>query len=202
MRTVVGLDGTDVFKDAVLALLVTAVSQAIDQHCHRTFTTMVTVRTYEAPASHILWIDDFLITGDFPTPVVTVGGVQLATAQYQFRPLSPPYEEPHYTSIYRLTGANGLPTNWATPGERKLVTIQGVWGYAEVLPAQIREVCRIMAARLYQREIAQYGNEHGQSAGGIGFVQAPKASLDADCNLMLAPFVKQWSFWNKPGWQR
>lgn len=199
MKALLGIGDADTSKDATLDRLLLAVSEDMDNYCRRTFEAASGVdRRYDAPASPILWVDDLL-----PDETsVTVGGVILSASEYELRPLHLTSTQPHYTHIVRLSGANGVPTNWAERGERKLVSVSGRFGFANTLPALVSEVCRIMTARLYQREISLYANERGSNAEGMGFVQAPKAILDQDCRQMLEPLVKRWHYANLPAWQR
>jgi len=171
-------------KDSTLQHLLDVATEAIDEYCGRTFDMVDEVRTFEAPYDSDLEVTDLLeVTG------ITVGGTALAATGYQLRPLTLTTRYPHYTRIVRLQA--GYPGPWAY--RAVTMAIDGTWGYSWDVPATIKEVCRIMATRLYRREITGYANEAGSNEAGATIVQSPKASLDQDCKDMLEPYRRKWT---------
>ena len=74
--------------------------------------------------------------------------------------------------------------NYSFPvGIRKGVKIAGSWGYATLVPAQVREACLIQAARVFKRKDAPFGVTGIADLGELRMI----SKLDPDVEAMLAP---------------
>jgi hypothetical protein len=191
IKAVLQIAADDLTHDEVLNAFRTDVREAIDNECQRTFLvpSTSTTKTYLAPESPLLWVDDV-----WQIDSVVVGGVTLSASDYDKQPFELTGQQPHYYQLIRLRG--GQEADWAS--SRSKVVVTGKWGYASTVPEVVRQVCQIMVSRMYKRGQAAFGNEGGTSEGGLSFVQAPKCTLDADCKLRLKPLVKQWHYANAP----
>lgn len=188
LRTVNGIPpaGED---DPSLEGILLAASHTIDRYCGRTFQlpeVTASARTYAAPMSAELRVEDFV-----ELTSVAVDGVTLVATSYEARPLNLTDLRPSRDRLVCLYSYLDYsePVNWSTIG--RLVTVTARWGWALDVPDEVREVCRIMAARLWNREKAGYANEHGTTQGGLSIVQSPRATLDRDCIDLLKPFRRQ-----------
>lgn len=172
-------------KDATIQQALDMATEAIDMHCERTFTPVTATRLFEAPFDSNLYVTDLLSVS-----AITINGTAIDnTTGYQLRPFTLTPQNPHHTLLRRMLA--GYPGPWTYIGVQS-VSITGSWGYATTVPATIKQVCRIMAVRMYQREQRAYGNESGTNESGMTIVQSPRPSLDQDCKDLLEPYVLKW----------
>lgn len=186
-KAMLGIPSANTEKDDTLQQLLSAATEAIDLYCARTFNVSAPyTRQFDAPYDSDLQVLDLLTVS-----AITLNGVALATTAYSLRPFTLNSRYPHYTVVRRMQQLYPGPWAYADPWTYRslYVAITGTWGYASSVPVTIKQVCRIIAARLYRRELNMYGNEGGTTAEGASIVQSPKASIDADCAALLAPYT-------------
>lgn len=180
---------TEATYDVTLQSFLDAATDYIDSACNRTFSvpSVAAEREYFVVDSTDLYVDDFI---EPPTQVQIRYGastVTLTSSQWMTIPryLWPP--QPSYQALRRLSG--GAPVSWlfaTIPGARVAITAK--WAYSSQVPEPVVVACRMIAARMWQREVAGYGNDRGMAAGGLSIVQSPRDVVDSSIKTLLAQF--------------
>lgn len=136
-----------------------AASEAIDEHCLRTFTAASSA-TSGAREYTVLGDGCKLFVDDFIGDATIDGEVQTVRAP----------QDPHRPNT-TLIGS------W-TPGDT--VTVVAEWGWAET-PARVKLACLMLTAKLDQRRQSPNGIEQG--SGEIGFIRI--LGVDKDVEELL-----------------
>ena len=149
-----GLDIEISKQDSILSRAINAASRQIDNYCQRVFyQTEEQVRYFSTEYYDLLTIDDLTSITELATDVNglrTYDTIWLPT-DYELGP--------------RNAGATGFPYTILTrtplglqsfPRIADSIRITGTWGWPEV-PDDIRQVCLILAYRLYKRKDAPFG---------------------------------------------
>jgi hypothetical protein len=129
----------DDMNTVTLGILIGAVSRAIDNVCHRSFSAVAASRPYDfEDATHIRLREDLASL----TQVTTNAGQTLLASNFSLRPLNgPPYR---YIKVKEGTGA----FLQYTGSRDEAITVTGVWGRISV-PADIKTAAIIWTANLY-----------------------------------------------------
>lgn len=148
----VGIAAATSTYDDLLAVLVTAVSRAIDGYCRRQFYATTETRYFDYEDSYRLWLDKDLIS----VTTLTSGGVALTnnTDYYLW-----PYAGPPYRRIDIKTDGGKLFSYSGTT--QRATSIAGSWGYASTPPLPVALAAKLWCA-VY---IARQGREGVASKG-------------------------------------
>lgn len=170
---------TDTQDDAMLELVVQAVSRGIDNYCRRRFYTTANdeTRYYTALTSWAVWTDDIISVTALSTDS---GDRTYSTAwsidDYDLTPDQPPY-------IGVCATPNGA---YRFPKYMRGVKIVGKFGYSAT-PDVVREACLLQSVRLFKRKDAPFGIA---GAGGMGQLMAI-SDMDPDVKALLAPPIRR-----------
>lgn len=181
---------TDTVDDALLNVALDAASAAIDDHCNRTFVAAagVATRTYY-PSGGRVETDDFFTTVGL---IINVGGSVIPAAVPDVSSgyeLEPPnavaHGEPYTGFTYASYTLSPFRLLGATTRARASVTAR--WGYAETVPAQVRQACILQASRIFARRLSPYGIAGSPEMGSELRVLA---KVDPDVAVLLAGLVR------------
>ena len=140
----------DVFDDDTLEQVIEAASRWIDAHTGRRFYAATETRYYTAGVSDWLAVDDLLSVDSLKTD--SGGGrtysTTWATTDYDLFPLN---ATPSTMIATAPAGTQSFPML------ARSVQITGSFGYSSTAPAQVREACLLMSARLFKRKDAPFG---------------------------------------------
>ncbi len=177
------LTAPDANKD-FLADTVTAASRLIDRYCGRRFYTEGSIGTPEARKFVPPSSGDTLHLGPYndlqSASSVTFDGVAQASGDYELGPIATGTDEPW--QWLRIIGGATWPT--VTSSTRSdLITISGVWGWAEV-PAEVKAACRLIVAEMVKLRDAPLGIAGGLDSGTV----FTRRSLPPRAMDLLAPY--------------
>ena len=170
----------DTQDDARLEDIITSVSRAIDDHCHRRFYTVVGEQRFYTPhCADELWVDDLLAVASLQTDEdgdrtyeitwqPTDYDLEPANAQLESQPQ--PYSRIAVTPLGRYR----FPM-----GQRRSVRLVGTFGFAQTAPPVIQEAC-----------IDQCILEYRSKAAPFGTTGSPELGTDIRA-IGLHPFVKR-----------
>lgn len=148
----IGIAAATTTYDDLLAVLVTAISRAIDGYCRRQFYATTETRYFDYEDAYRLWLDKDLIT----VTTLTSGGVVLvANTDYYLWP----YAGPPYRRIDIKTDGGKLFSYSGTL--QRATSLAGSWGYAATTPTPVALAAKLWCAVL----IARQGREGVASKG-------------------------------------
>ena len=165
----------------VMENVIEGASRAIEVYCGRRFYPATETRYYTAAFSDELFIDDLISVTTLQTDEDGDRTYEItwATTDYDLLPDNAALTLEPYTLI--CTAPDG---RYSFPaGIRKGVKIAGSFGYAALIPAQVREACLIQAVRLFKRKDAPFGVAGNAELGELRVI----SKLDPDVEMMLAP---------------
>ena len=181
---------TDTDDDTLLQVALDAATEAINEHCNRTFlaSETATLRRFE-PVNGIVTIDDIYTVDGL---IVDVGGttipaaVPYTSAGYTLLPVGAlTLGEPHTGLRYDSFPLSSWPLLWAI--EKATVAVTAKWGYAATVPAAVQMACLLQASRWFARRLSPYGIAGSPE---MGSELRLLAKLDADVAVMLAGKVR------------
>lgn len=134
LKTRLGLASTDTTDDALMDIVLEAVSREIETHCKRWFYPRTQTRYYTALYGQLLLVDDLLSVSTLKTLTLNTSGTRTygdswAAVDYDLEPYNalnatPP--QPYHGVRKNPEGAYSFPTDWHG------VEIVGSWGYYDV----------------------------------------------------------------------
>lgn len=196
--------------DAVLALLVTAASRAIDRFCNRPDNFFVaggtaSARLFSGSGDGVLWIDPAAVAPtlveakDSPSDSTFASWAatdwtaasgdpddpDFNTTPYELLLIAPGGSYSHFPSgaASRMRGFRPDTDRDARRTGAPVIRVTARWGYATAVPAQIEQACLTLAARWYKRGQSAWADT--VAGGDMGSLQYRKA-LDPDVQMMLA----------------
>ena len=179
VKTYLDISGTG--DDALGALLVARVTDAIDRYCRRRFRAVTATRTFDVPDGDTLFLDDDLLS----ITTLTHGDSEtISAADYV---LLPNNSTPK--SMIRLR-KNGSVTVWeghSTTGDEQAISVAGSWGYSTTPPDDIVHAAIRWTAWLYRQRDGAFGQT---ARPDIGLIETP-AALPVDIERLLKPY-KRW----------
>jgi len=181
---------TDTDSDGLLQVALDAATEAINEHCNRTFVASpdATLRYFE-PEGGAVVTDDIYTTDGL---LVSVGGVNIpkavpdVSAGYTLLPENAAATDEPYTGFYYQSfPLSAWPLLFAVRRARVAVTAK--WGYAAEVPAAVKMACLLQASRWFARRNSPYGIAGSPE---LGSELRLLAKLDADVAVMLAGKVR------------
>jgi hypothetical protein len=147
---------TDSVDDTVLTQITQAVSNSINDFCHRQFNDAgaATPRAYDVYDPWYLRVDDFsTLTGlVVKTDTGNNGGYATTVSSYVARPLNGVVDgvpgNP-FNELYMARTAPPWPT-WMPNPYGPLVQVTARWGWASV-PPEVKQACLIKCAKVFKR---------------------------------------------------
>lgn len=193
LKLVTRIDDTD--DDTLLQIALDAATDAIDDHCNRTFQVVVDVstRSFEPDSKGRVDIDDIYSTDGLIISVrgtVVPAAVPYTSAGYVLYPRNAPALDEPYTEIRydggSWAGSSILP--WPALWARSTVDIStSKWGFAASVPVIVRQACLLQASRWFSRRNSPYGIAGSPE---LGNELRLLAKLDADVAVMLSGKVR------------
>jgi hypothetical protein len=173
----------DAIDDTELAVMISAISRAIDKHCHRQFGKVATVETrlytgwYDDVRDRwIVDIDDLMSTTGL---VVTIGGT--VTTDYTKEPVNAAQELMPWTSLSFKRDAATVPT-----GEEYEASIVAPWGWT-AFPPGVPMAGRLQISRLLARRDSPFGVSGSPEQGSeLRLLE----KLDTDAIVALTGLVR------------
>ena len=178
VKTYLDISGTG--DDALGALLVNRVTDAIDRYCRRRFRAVTATRYFDVPSGDTLFLDDDLLS---ITTLTNGDGNVITSASYV---LLPKNKSPKYA--IRLKENTSTVWEGSTTTDYQAISVAGSWGYSTTPADDIVHAAIRWTAWLYRQRDGVFGQSG--TAGRIGVVDAPQ-SLPEDIELMLKPY-KRW----------
>lgn len=188
LKSAIRIQDTD--SDALLTIALDAATEAINEHCNRTFIAAEEASTrYFQPVCGVVTVDDIYTTDGL---IVSAGGVAIpaavpnVSAGYTLTPENSAATDEPYTGLYyRSFPLDVWPLLWAV--QRARVAVTAKWGYAAEVPAAVRMACLLQASRWFARRNSPYGIA---GSPDMGSELRLLAKLDADVAVMLAGKVR------------
>jgi hypothetical protein len=179
---------TDNMDDSLLEIAVESASRLIDGYTGRYFYNAGTAtRNYAAADSWIVYIDDLQSVSEVASTDEVGNSYTVWTANdYQLEPLnglSGGIAQP-YTSIRAVKQYV-----WPFLGDRALVKITGVWGWASI-PMAVKQATILQASRIFKRNDSPLGVA---GFGDMGVVRVG-ARLDPDVQHLVDPYRSMRNF--------
>lgn len=160
------LDVEDYSLDVQLVALLDAATEAIDEHCDRSFSlTEASARTVTQERGPIVFTDDY-------TTLVGVTTLEGSPVEAAAMPSTPPRGRPH-TSVLVAS----------RPICRPLV-VTATWGWATI-PESIHLATMMTASRYWERRSSPFGVMGTVDTGVIRIT-----GQDRDVQAILAPYVR------------
>ena len=177
--TVTITDYSDQVDDAILESIVTAASRWIDDYTGRRFYAATETRVYTARWPDLLPVDDVLSVTALATDDDGDGVYETAwtSADYDLEPANAALDGRPYRYLLPRPGK-------AFPLTRRGVRVTGVFGYAAVPPAPVREACLLAAMRLARRRDAVFGVTGSADFGHVRAI----LSHDPDVTRLLEAY--------------
>lgn len=175
------LDITGTGDDALGALLVNRVTDAIDRYCRRRFRAVTATHTFDVPASDTLFLDDDLLS----VTTLTHGDSETISASDYV--LLPNNITPKTMIRLRKAGTVGAWQGNSTTGDEQAVSVAGSWGYSSTPPDDIVQAAVRWTAWLYRQRDGAFGQT---ARPDIGVIETPLA-LPVDIERLLKPY-KRW----------
>lgn len=152
---------SDMLDDAELAVLVTAASRAIDEHCNRQFgledAPVERLYTASYDYSRGLWFVDIADLMTVTGLAVEIDGTPIG--EYSLEPVNAAADLKPWTRLF-FTGGT-----WAAPVTADdAVSITARWGWSYV-PYQVMAATRLQASRFASRRDSPYGIAGSPSQG-------------------------------------
>jgi hypothetical protein len=173
------LDITGTGDDALGALLVNRVTDAIDRYCRRRFRAVTATRTFDVPAGDTLFLDDDLLS---VTTLTNGDGNVITSASYV---LLPKNKSPKYA--IRLKENTSTVWEGSTTTDYQAISVAGPWGYSTTPADDIVQAAVRWAAWLYRQRDGAFGQT---ARPDIGVIETPLA-LPVDIERLLKPY-KRW----------
>lgn len=173
----------DVIDDDEIAVIITAASRAIDDHCNRQFGSVAAeVRLYTAwyddeRGRWVIDVDDFMSTAGGS---VTIGGT--VTTDYTKEPINAAQKGMPWT---RLTIDGRLGTVIPTGADFEVSAVMP-WGWTS-FPAPVKMGARLQVSRFLARRDSPYGIAGSPDAGSELRLLS---KLDPDVAVSLRGFVR------------
>lgn len=167
-------------QDAMIEDIIEAASRWIDMTTGLTFFGNTETRSFfvgEHTDGRTLRLDKWLLS---VTTLTNGDGNTIASTKYTFRPANDP---PYYKII--LMGNSGVFWQFTDDPEEDAITVAGSWGYSSSAPADIREACLLITARLWKRRDAVFGVAGSTAVGGQIIQGIP---TDPDVMRLLKPY--------------
>lgn len=183
---------TDTESDGLLQVALDAATEAIDEHCNRTFAVSLGVETryFEPNGNGTVAIDDIY---DATGLVISVGGTEIpvavpyVSAGYTLTPENATaLHEPFTGFYYQSFPLAAWPLMWAIQRTKVAVTTDK-WGFASTIPPGIEMACLLQASRWFARRNSPYGIAGSPE---MGSELRLLAKLDPDVAVMLAGKVR------------
>lgn len=189
-----GIPAADTADDALVAIVVSAASRAVDAHCGRQFgvagSAVARVETWDGrllDGRPALEVSDFqTLTGLAVTTVDTAGVDQTTlTVSVDFDPwpANAAADSRPWTHLVARPGAAA-----SFPRHHRGMKVTANWGWTAV-PKLVENATLLQAARWYKRKDAPFGVAETPS-GGEGFRLLDR--LDADVALSLQSLRRVW----------
>ena len=178
VKTYLDISGTG--DDALGALLVARVTDAIDRYCRRRFRAVTATRYFDVPEDDTLWLDDDLLS---ITTLTNGDSTVITSASYVLLPVN---KSPKYA--VRLKENTSTVWEGSTTTDYQVISIAGSWGYSTTPPDDIVHATIRWTAWLYRQRDGVFGQSG--TAGRVGVIDAPQ-SLPDDIEQLLKPY-KRW----------
>lgn len=178
---------TDTTDDTTIDRVITAVSRAIDDHCHRRFW----VNAAESPETRYHtaeWPD--LLQVDDVVSLTSLKSDHDGDRVYEYTWLNTDYDlEPYNASLdgkpYTRIELAPRGTRQFPVGMRRGVELVGRFGWPAVPPV-VTEACLIQSLRIFKRKDSPFGIAGASEFGQLAIL---KPRLDPDVELMLIPVI-------------
>lgn len=193
LKASINITSTDATRDTVLTRLLSAADDAIDKYCNRpdgfVAQTLPTVRYYTGSGKAYQWIDETTsVTGvavkEDPDDTTYTAWALTDFVPFSGDPKSPDFNSTPYCAIMcTLNGDYSYFLSGRYSG-RGIMTVQvtAKFGYATVVPDQVKEAAIVQAARWYKRgESAWADTIANNELGTLSF----RKSIDPDLEMML-----------------
>lgn len=203
-KVTVPLASTDASRDASITRMLTAASRAIDAFCGRPdgFVALGTAaaRVYPGSGESVQRIDECtsittVSVKDSPTDATYTDWAATDWVAFSGDPEAPNFNSTPYTQLMISADSNYSVFTGGTYGARggvpaspdrlravPTVQVTAKWGYATTVPAQIKEVCILQAARWWKRGQSAWADTLGSS--DLGQLMYTKV-LDPDLQMIL-----------------
>lgn len=178
VKTYLDISGTG--DDALGALLVNRVTDAIDRYCRRQFRAVTATRTFDVPDDDVLWLDEDLLS---ITTLTNGDDVAIASTSYVLLPKN-------IYPKYAIKLKENTSTVWegSTTTDYQAISVAGSWGYSTTPPDDIVQAAVRWTAWLYRQRDGVFGQSG--TTGRVGVLDVPQ-SLPEDIELLLKPY-KRW----------
>jgi len=177
VKTYLDISGTG--DDALGALLVNRVTDAIDRYCRRRFRAVTATRTFDVPVGDTLFLDEDLLS----ITTLTNGDSNAITATSYV--LLPKNIFPKYA--IKLTENTSTVWEGSTTTDFQVISVAGSWGYSVSPPDDVVQAAVRWAAWLYRQRDGAFGQT---ARPEIGLIETP-AALPVDIERLLKPY-KRW----------
>lgn len=178
-------DITSYGDDLLIEALISRAQAAIDRYCHRKFEGSAANRTFDAGADvegAVLWVYS---AGDLAsiTTVTNGDGATIASSAYVTEPRNAVARGIPIVGIRLKSG-----TYWRAAGgqNENAITINGVWAYSAIAPADIVQATLMLANYYYDQRMS--------SGGEIAVIPGVSVSIPqgmpAAVKQLLAPYVR------------
>ncbi len=175
-------------EDANMEIAIEAVSRWLDNHFKTTFYKVTEARFLTADWSDLLYMPDLIsaTTIEIDSNGDGVYDTTMTTADYWLEPrnarlnVDEAQKKPYRQIRINSNGANYFPTRYHA------IKLTGEWGYCgddSEPPLVIKQICLLMAHRVYRRKDAIFGVA-GTAALGVQTVVS-KITQDADIVMLL-----------------
>lgn len=185
-----GADETDDhIDDAIIEVLITAASRAIDNICDRRFYANTETRYYTPEDNDYLRVDDLLSVTTLKTDEDGDRTYEITwqTTDYDLMPFNASADSWPYRWIETTPeGDNTFPCKVS-----KSVEIAGSWGFASATPPAIQEACLLAANRIRKRDDAPLGVSAMAALGELNVV-VRRLEQDPDFMLLVGPYIRRW----------
>jgi hypothetical protein len=183
----------DVLDDADVAVALSAAHRAVEQHCGRTFNTLVgaaaaaTARVFAPTLHDVVVVDDFWTTDGLTVETRETSDdawVAWPSSMWQLEPLNGVrYGTPGWP--YERIRVLDTGEHWPWDGDAATVRVTAKWGW-QSCPDDVRMATLIQASRLLKRREAPAGLLEF-SGDGTSVRVSP---LDGDVQRLLKPYVR------------
>jgi hypothetical protein len=172
-------------SDSILEAIIEAASRRIDLETGRTWYGNTETRKFivgKDTDDAVLYLDKPLLS----VTTLTNGDSEVLTADTEY--VLEPINASAYSQV-RLTPSSGKTWQFTADQYEDFVTIAGSWGNAASTPANVKEACLLMTARLWKRKDAVFGVAGTTSLG----TQVMRIPMDPDIKALL-PSKLPWSY--------
>ncbi len=180
-----GIATTETSDDTLLTSLIERAEEQIDSYCHRVFVAPTTAATHYFDAVRDISADrkTLYLDDDLATIVCVTNNNESGTALASTHYTTEPRNDTPYHAI-RLTGRADSLWTWSEAPE-DAIEVNGRWGYATTVPADIAHATIRLAGYLYsQKDSSVYDVTAMPDAGVITVPQG----LPRDVREILDPY--------------